>query len=338
MNQRLLPALLVALLVPACNAGGDSVCDGPDCEPEPDTDTGDLDANSDAPTDAPSELTEDVAVDVPEEPELDFTPDPTCTEGDWVVRLQGTIEADDGATSAGVKAQVCLRRAASDVVLCLRPVDTAADGTFSVVLPANERCVEQLSLRVLKTASTFATTYCHIETEGEAADLVVAEPFVIFDTAEPLSLPAVGDADGARAVDFGGGVTIDVVPALLESELDPAEAYAQLRAVVLDPAEASSCFIDPADGFDGYVGFDPEVDVRGDSYDAVFPNTAAHPAGSRVEIFVQGGLFVKLDDGQLVPEADWVRSGFGTVSADGATIEAPGTVAGLNWLAWRLAE
>lgn len=335
MKQIVFPALLIALLCPACSDDS-SDCEGAECEPNTDSDLADI--GVDVPSDAAADLSEDVAIDAPAEPELDFTPDPTCTEGDWVVRLSGTVELSDGTTDAGVKAQVCLRRAASDVVLCLRPVDTAADGTFSVTMPPNERCVEQLSLRVLKTASTFATTYCHIETSEQGADLVVADPFVIFDTSAPADLPAVGDVDTAREVDFGGGVTLNVIPSQLESEVDAAEAYEVLRAVVLDPATTSSCFIDPADGFDAYVGFDPEVNVRGDSYDAILPNPAGHPAGARVDIFVQGGLFVKLEDGQLVPEADWVRSGFGTVSDDGASIEAPGAVAGLNWLAWRLAE
>ncbi len=329
MRIRLLTVALFALHAAAC--GEEDTSTPADASPDTASDAGG-DVAADAATDGTVDTTPDVA-DVPEE--LDLTPDPDCTEGTWLVRIGGTVQLDDGSTEEGLKAQVCLRRAASDVAICLRPQNTAADGSFAVLLPENERCVEQVSLRILKVASTYATTYCHVELEGAGADHVVPEPFVLFDTSDAVSRPALGEATASRDVELLDGVVLSVVPSALESDGSAEDTYEALRAVQVDPASTATCFVDPADGFAGLIGFDPESNVTGSSFDITLPNPTGIAAGAEVEILVQGGLFVKNDRGELVPEADWVRGGLGTVSEDGATIVATAAVPGLNWLAWR---
>lgn len=334
---KLLFVMLLPLGLAACGAESDDACT--DCADAGDAAPADSGSGTDATTDAATDAADDTTVeDVGEE--LDFTPDPSCTEGSWVVRVGGQVVDEAGAPLEGAKAQVCLRRAASEVALCLRPTDVDSAGNFSVVLPESERCVERLSLRVIKTGSTLATTYCHVETAGAEADLVVAEPFTVFDTPEPVSRPPAGDSGAARDVDFGG-LVVSVVPDELRNgaSANGVEIYDELRAVVLDPSTVSSCMFDSLAGLRGVAGFDPEADVVDVSWNVtVVDPVGGLTPGATVEFFVLGGLEPKTDAGELIPEAEWVSGGTGTVGDDGATITAAGVMSGVNWLGWRLAE
>src|SRR5262245_32898659 len=58
----------------------------------------------------------------------DIPRDPNCPQASkWLTAVVGQIVDDHGAANAGSKAQLCVRTAPGDVLLCLRPKDTESD-------------------------------------------------------------------------------------------------------------------------------------------------------------------------------------------------------------------
>jgi hypothetical protein len=258
-------------------------------------------------------------------PEVDMTPDPSCA-ATWAVFFEGFVVDEQGRPVQGAKAQMCVRNPA-DRLLCLNPVDTEADGFFSIIVPENARCVAEATMRSLKPGADVSTFYCHVEAED--AVVLLDSPAVLFPTQRPAALPPEGDINQERTVTFSDGLELDVTP------FDFFGTYGDLAAARIDPAEL--CFLEGQDTPRGVYAFSPEGDIDGEGFPVRIPNSDGLAPGTAVDLFVLGGLSCTLANGQSVAESEWAKFGTARVSGDGAMIVSdPGVgVPCLGWLGWR---
>jgi hypothetical protein len=321
---------LLALLLPACGGGGGADAGAPDAaldagarvpaDAGPGVDAGAADAGpADAgPADAGTCRLETVDRERP----------PACPAGSpWVSAVRGDLRSAEGAPVAGL-AQVCVRLAASGVLVCLRPARACADGHFELRVPEESRCMGSASLRSFAPGGAFVTSYCHLELPASEPALDLPGPSVLYPARPPATLPPEGDPATPRTVTFEGGLEVDVTPAVLF------EDYAQLASYRHPAGAPPPCFLPPGEAVDGLWAFNPEVDVPGAGFPVRIPNDRALAPGRVVDLFVLGGLNCALEDGELLEEADWVRAGTATVAADGRTIEG-GRLPCLNWFGYR---
>jgi len=268
-----------------------------------------------------------------EDVELDFTPDPDC-EADWVVLVNGQVIDNSSAPIDEAKVQLCLHIGSPDGnLICLRPEDSAADGSFSIIVSNSVRCVGGGAMRVFVPGSNLATTYCHIDTSAEGGILNIAEPIVLFETDDAGTLPAYGDPASPRSVDLGAGFEVpEFVPDALGFTFTE-ETYNNLGARRVSPEEAGLCFVDGA--VDGLIAFRIEANVE-EAFDFRMANDSEYDPGATVNLFLLGGLETKLEDGTPVAETAWEQYGTATVSEDGVWIE--GRIPAFTWLGYALAE
>lgn len=260
---------------------------------------------------------------------VDLTRDPTCTSGEWVVEVSGSVQTAAGAPVPNAKAQLCMRLAGSGRLLCLRPVDVLPDGRFAVSVPEDVRCLDQATFRILDPDADLASMYCHVDLPSGASLLNVATPYKLYPTTRATSIPPAGDEMTARKVTFADGLEIEIVPF---NFFAGGEGYAALAASRL-PATTDLCFVDNATELSAIYAFSPEGSVIGTPFSIRIPNTEGRPAGAAVELFELGGLGCALADGSEIPEAAWVKFGTGTVDASGSFIEATG-MNGITCLTW----
>ncbi|WP_373047739.1 hypothetical protein [Vulgatibacter sp.] len=259
----------------------------------------------------------------------------SCTsEYGFVDKVRGWVAAPGGEPIEGAKAQLCVY-ASSGTYVCLQPSETGADGVYTIDVPDELQCFENIARRVLKSKIPRATSYCEVD-KGVDPVAMLRDPTVLPFLTPVEDLPPLGDEETARDVVFDDGLVMEVTPSLYYSGvLDPYEKFAARRI----PREAVG-LCGEANTFDGLYAFYPEGSISAPGYALEIPNATDLPAGSTVELFVLGGLECHLLDGTKVPEAVWAKFGEGTVSTDGATIEtAPGAgMPCMTWLAYRSKE
>lgn len=261
------------------------------------------------------------SVETPPDP----TPDPGCT-ADWVTVVKGDLRVAGGGPLEAAKAQLCVRTPA-DVLRCLRPVDTCADGHFEIVVPEEARCVDHGSMRMLRPAGGYATTYCQL-TIANPPVVSLPAALQLYPTTVVNGLPPVGDMAAARDVTFPGGLVASIVPN------DTYVEYSELAAKKLGPGDPVPCFLEGLPAPEGLWAFSPEGDITGPGAPLRIPNSTGLTPGSTVRLFVLGGLDCTLEDGSLVPESEWREYGNGTVSADGTVIEGA-RLPCLTWFGYR---
>ncbi len=255
----------------------------------------------------------------------------SCTaEHAYFSHVRGWVTAPGGAPIASAKAQFCVHTADRKFI-CLRPVDTNAQGVYTIELPEEVRCLERAAMRVLLPRTSRATIYCELDpTAGPVVRL--REPAVLFGTPPATSLPPEGDPATARDVGFDDGLVLDVTPSLYYSGTGTYDRFAG-RRVLTDAVGLCG----EASTFDGLYAFSPEGVMSAPGWGLTIPNAGALAAGTVVDLQVLGGLDCRLLDGTSVPEATWASFGEGVVSPDGATIDSADG-AGLpcfTWLGYR---
>lgn len=256
-----------------------------------------------------------------------------CEVGHGLDTVRGLLTDDAGTPLVGGKAQVCLRVAGNDQLLCLRPADSGVDGRFVVEIPAESRCVEQAALRAVLPGQDLATTYCLVEL-GRATAVDLGAGFKLPRTERAAQLPDVGDRDDARWVQLGADVQLEVAPSRLYTGSD--DAYPRLAARRMAPSDAPACLQTPAVEFDGMVAFSPEADVSDGGVSLRVRPDPPLPPLTPVALSVLGGLGCTLADGTHVPEAEWWDFGTGIVDEDGFIVaRGDDALPCLSWLAWR---
>ncbi|MFN7700357.1 MAG: hypothetical protein ACK6CU_29085 [Deltaproteobacteria bacterium] len=274
---------------------------------------------------------------LPADPELDAT-DRTRGAGcpassRWVVAVRGRVVDERGDAIEGAFVQPCLLLGGTDRRVCLRPAMSDAQGVVTAILPPENRCVDEVALRMLVPDSTLATGYCAVPEPDESGVLVSSRPLVLVGTDAPRTLPPVGDEAASRELVFDG-VSLTTTPRAIGSE-----NYAELAARVLDGALATETCLGNGEAMDLLVAFSPEsaVDDRAGLPSRV--EARGFSPGERVELFVLGGLATMLADGSLVPEAEWHSFATVTVGEDGTVQTPPGAgVPHLGWLGLRRAR
>jgi hypothetical protein len=251
---------------------------------------------------------------------------PAC-EVEPVDVVRGRVVDALGAPVDRARPQLCVRLIEGDRLVCLMPPFTNAEGRFEIRVPTEVRCMRSAAMRVLVTGGSYGTSYCPIDLAPMAGVLELSEGIELFEV-ERASLPAYGDPGAVREVPLGDALVVTLAPESIGDEAD----HARLGAVRVDPAR--SC-VPAARALDGLLVSMPEKRLA-----APFRVLATElPAGSRVELFVIGGLDTELADGTVVPEAELARLGAGTVSDDGTLTPEPTVLLPqLGWLGWSVAR
>lgn len=261
---------------------------------------------------------------------MDRTPDPACT-AHWVAGIRGRALDELGQPLAGGILQMCLRTE-DHTQLCLAPTDVEPDGWYRVVLDRELRCIQQVTLRLSARDGAASTTYCRAPMAPVYGVLDIDEDLVVHSLEVPVERPGVGDATAMRTLRFPDGLEVDAVP----GDFEFPEAYDQLAAGRVDPANAD-CFLDEAPSLLGLYAFGPESGIAPGAGFRI-PEGTGLADGSRVELWIVGGTYTHLADGEWIEEGTFVPYGHGTVSG-GAIAPDPGSeLPYLTWLGYRRAD
>ncbi|MEZ4338374.1 MAG: hypothetical protein R3B82_17265 [Sandaracinaceae bacterium] len=299
--------------------------------------SGGADAGTDATDAGVGDAGEDAMVDActptPDDPFgcEDLTPDPACPAS-WVVGVTGRIETADGAAVENARAQLCVRLYPDDLLTCLPPPVTDAEGRFAIVVDDGARCQNHAAMRAIAPGMPLATTYCPVDyPAGGGPIFEIPDPYALHPVVDATDLPPVGDESAQRDVTFADGLVLTLAPVDIPLSGD----YERLAGAPIDPA-AAACF---SGGLvlDGAYGFRPETPVDAGAAVSI-PNTAGLDPGTEVDLYVLGGLETRLLDGTEVEEGTIGLVGPATVSADGTAIVggADSRLPYLSWLLWKV--
>lgn len=260
-------------------------------------------------------------------------PGSCSSEFGWMSSVRGWAVAPGGKPLEGARAQLCINTSEGGYI-CLSPAVADAEGVYTVDVPEEVRCMERVAMRVILPRSNRATSYCLIDKET-GPGVRLHDPSVLPFLLPAIERPELGDEDEGRPVTFDGGLVLDVQPSLFYSSIGSYDAFSG-RAI---PSDAVGLCGD-AGNFDGLFGLYPEGIIEAPGFGLKFPNKKDLPAGSKVDLFVLGGLECNLHDGEKVPEAEWAKFGEATVSEDGSEIvsdEGSGLPC-FTWLAYKSKE
>lgn len=252
------------------------------------------------------------------------------SEFGWMSSVRGWAVAPGGEPLEGARAQLCINTSVGGYV-CLSPAVADAEGVYTVDVPEEVRCVDRVAMRVIQPRSNRATSYCMVD-RSAGPGVRLFDPAVLPFLPPAVELSVAGSEDEARPVSFDGGATLEVTPSLFYSSIGPWTAMSG-RPV---PTESVG-LCGEAGTFDGLFAFYPEGIIEAPGFGLKLPNARGLAAGTKVDLFVLGGLDCNLHDGTKVPEAEWAKFGEGTVSADGSMIVSDGG-SGLpcfTWLAYK---
>lgn len=250
----------------------------------------------------------------------------TCpADAEWVVSVSGKVQTETGAGIGGAFAQVCLRQAPGNLLLCLRPDDADMNGDFSVEIPDNTRCLSEITMRSLQVDVNRASMYCHLKLNHCETAVTLPTPVTLYPTTPAPNLPAEGDRNITRTVTFADGLEMEVKP------FDFFSDYAQLAAAKV--TERNLCFLEGQPAPDLLYAFSPEGAISGTGFAARIPNSEGWAAGTMADIWVLGGLGCMTPTGEEITEAGWEKIAVGTVNASGTHIETTAT-AGITCLTW----
>ncbi|MFC1612150.1 hypothetical protein ACFL6C_14395, partial [Myxococcota bacterium] len=252
----------------------------------------------------------------------------TCLVHSWIRTVTGAVVDESGAPLVGAMAQLCVRKAVSEALVCVSPVATDASGSFVVAVPTTAQCMQHAVMRVLMPAADRAVAYCPVLLPTSVCSLVLAEPFILHATTPASTLPPPGDGTQELTVIFDDGLEIDVTPNRI-----PFIDYDSLAARRLSPDAAGLCFLEDAGSLEAVYAFSPDGEATGTPFALRIPNATSLPAHTAVDLYVLGGLSYTLGNGSHVEEGDWVQYGTATVSSDGNTIEGDG-IPFLTWLGY----
>ena len=298
---------------------------------------------------------DDAGMMAPADGGVDFTRDPTCpAQASWITTVSGKVTDEMGNPLKDAWAQLCLiacesdlttgaRDCSSTISVCLPPADSIADGTFEVLVPEANRCLLEMTMRNLKYGEDRATMYCHLDLDGAASAYNVNESLVLYPTVPATNLPAEGDKEMSRTVEFADGLSLTLAPNNYYGD------YELLAAAPVSPENL--CFVDDPSTIDALYAFSPEgtaaVDFSNNSIKEIgvklpVPANSMASPGDKYKLYVLGGLGCpdpqSMEPGSnFIKEGDWELFSTGTVDMSGTIIESE-SGAGLPCLTWIKAE
>ena len=184
--------------------------------------------------------------------------------------------------------------------------------------------MDRIALRATSPVDRIATSYCPIDLVVE--DGVYEHPVdIVLYELDDVALPPVGDEAAPREVTVGDGLVLtNVVPARFFGR------YEEIGATRVD----SPCFADGMN-LDGAYALGPEALASEEGFNVRIPNASGLPDGTRVELFILGGLFTVLLDESIVEESTLAKFGEGTVVGDTIVGDENARLTELTWLAYR---
>jgi len=239
-----------------------------------------------------------------------------------VDRSTGRVVDPDGAAIEGATVGFCLRAGATS--LCLQPVPTAADGTYSVDVPAQFQCLDHAVDRIV--GDGYSVGYCVLDLDG-IDGLLAAPDFALFPLEGPEPAWGPGEDDEITYVaDDGAEVT------LRPSDVVGGDVEAELRMTFVDSTGARPCFLPEDQTLATFYAMGPEaLSMREGGLPATLVDHTGLPAGTVVDLYMLGSLLTGVGEGAVV-EGSWEAFAQSTVAADG-TIPTPAGQ-GLRQLGW----
>jgi hypothetical protein len=259
-------------------------------------------------------------------------PLPTCEAGTALSLVTGTVLDNDGNVLPSARAQLCLRLAPNDRLVCLRPDEVDEAGQFEIVIPPDASCVNHAVLRAFSTEdSSYASLFCEVGLEGvELTALTLASPYTLWATAPATSrAPRPAEDTELGTIIVEGDLEIDVRPSALG--YGP-HAYDVIAASPVDPASEGLCFLPDDVELYGLWAFAPESNVNDELFRVRFPNTEGLNPGTIVQLYILGGLDTTTSRfGGLVPEGEWEPFGRARVDDSGDFLESAQGMPAFTW-------
>lgn len=226
----------------------------------------------------------DVVAEV--EPNPEGIVDGGCPGGRFTSAVAGKVVDQAGEPLLGAKVQTCIRTPTGQYA-CLSPVDSQVDGSYTIGIGPPYDCMEELAMRVLVPAKTYATHYCDIHLTAGEPTLTFDGPIVLHETKPPKDLPPLGDPSVRRTVVFEDGLEMDVLPD--DAYLDE-ESYPKLGATFVPAGTSDLCMPAELDAAPGAWALYPDTDVYNSPYPARIQDKLGLDDGTEVTIYMLGGL------------------------------------------------
>lgn len=259
--------------------------------------------------------------------DLGPTRDPSCPAPvPYVASVRSRVVDPGGAGLTDARVQLCVWTD-EPRMLCLEPGRADEHGDVLIDVAPAARCMVSATARVLLPQSRRPALYCELELSASDASLTVPEPFLLLEAPPPTSLPPLGDENAARVVDLGD-VQLEVTPTAMGTE-----EYARLAGRTLTLDQAPSCLARNAPAFDLLLAMAPEADIDGAGFSFSVGQSLGLEPGDAVDVFVQGGIDCRAEDGTLLEKGAWHPLGAAVVEDDDARIAGVGASA-LPCLGW----
>jgi hypothetical protein len=249
--------------------------------------------------------------------------DPSCIDYPWLYEIVGEVQDSDGVPLENSMVQVCIT-SPSDSYICQSPVRSDIDGKFQMVVSERYRCMDRAVIRALSVDILSTTYYKVIELpevieETNDPTYSLSTPIVLHDT-RPASIGfetmnvIINDPETDTTpypVYFLDGLEIDMVPA---DFMGITGVLLDMRGARVESDGDGLGFAPDADQFEGFYGFWPEANITSPEGFAVrIPNPMDHAIGTKIDLYVLGGLSCTDSDGEKIHEGEWKKTGTGTV-------------------------
>ncbi|MBX3269153.1 MAG: hypothetical protein KF729_02760 [Sandaracinaceae bacterium] len=260
----------------------------------------------------------------------DRVPDDSC-RAHWVAGVRGRVVDPRGAPVSEGIVQMCLRLE-NGSQLCQAPTPIRPDGWYTVVMPEETRCLQQVTLRASQIGRPVSTTFCRTAMTPSYGVLDVWDDLVLHPLEVPATRPPMGDEGSMRTVRFPSGLELDVTPGAFEFP----DVYDRLGAGPV-PLDEAPCFVEQAPGLLGLWALGPEsgslpgVRLR-------IPETTGLADGTRVALWLVGGTYTTLADGRHLEEGVFAPYGTGTVSGGVITSDPGSELPYLTWVGYSVAR
>jgi hypothetical protein len=208
--------------------------------------------------------------------------------------------------------------------VCLQPMLTAADGSYTIEVPAKFSCVHEAADRLL--GDGMAVGYCALDVDGIDGNLT-APDFALFALEGPAPDWGAGaDDEIAYTADDGAQLTLrrsDVVVRAVETDL---------RMTWIDTSIERPCFLPEGQEVATLYAIGPEsLVVREGGLPARLVDHSGLPAGTPVDLYTVGSILTAFGANAIL-EGEWHAFAESTVGADGF-IDTPAG-AGVPQLGW----